>query len=279
MSKRKSKKSKNTMLIVFLVITFIIAIALLLYFFLWKENYGEIRENMTTGGQGKGYEEKCKDNCKEYLTCANKDEQGKGICKCKGDKTHISELTDERRKMFGRGTECISNFYLPINKCKSNKTHISKLTNEEQKQFFKGTECISNADLDIYNNDLGTKEGCNSLDGVWDGSKCLPPGSKIRKAKKDDFTWNLPPRYLGGPDWIPIKQTTGTPSKTLNMNECGLYAQHIKKAYQPEWPQQNEAPGCVYVTNDKHPAVYYNTNKSATGSCTEVRPCVVKKDD
>ena len=54
MSKRKSKKSKNTMLIVFLVITFIIAIALLLYFFLWKENYGEIRENMTEEGQGKG---------------------------------------------------------------------------------------------------------------------------------------------------------------------------------------------------------------------------------
>ena len=37
MSKRKSKKSKNTTLIVFFSDNFIIAIALLLYFFLWKE--------------------------------------------------------------------------------------------------------------------------------------------------------------------------------------------------------------------------------------------------
>ena len=139
MSKRKSKKSKNTMLIVFLVITFIIAIALLLYFFLWKENYGEIRENMTEGGQGKGYEQQCMDadnyRCKENLTCADK-KQGKGTCKCKNNETHFSELT------------------------------------EEQKKFFKGDVCIPKNALD----DLGTKDGCKNLfDGEWDGSKCLPP--------------------------------------------------------------------------------------------------------
>ena len=134
MSKRKSKKSKNTMLIVFLVITFIIAIALLLYFFLWKENYGEIRENMSEEGEGKGYEQQCMDadnyRCKEKLTCVDKNEQGKGTCKCKNNETHISELSDE------------------------------------QKKFFERTECISNADLDIYNNDLGTKDGCDFISGV-----------------------------------------------------------------------------------------------------------------
>ena len=156
MSKRKSKKSKNTMLIVFLVITFIIAIALLLYFFLWKENYGEIRENMSEEGEGKGYEQQCMDadnyRCKEKLTCVDKNEQGKGTCKCKNNETHISELSDE------------------------------------QKKFFERTECISNADLDIYNNDLGTKDGCDFISGVWDGSKCLPPVSKICKNNETHFS-------------------------------------------------------------------------------------------
>jgi len=156
MSKRKSKKSKNTMLIVFLVITFIIAIALLLYFFLWKENYGEIRENMTEGGQGKGYEKQCMDadnyRCKENLTCADIN-QGKGTCKCKSNETHFSELSDE------------------------------------QKKFFKD-ECISNSNLNVYNNDLGTKDGCDFISGVWDGKKCLQSGKCEEKeefAKRTDI--------------------------------------------------------------------------------------------
>ena len=84
------------------MITFIIAIALLLYFFLWKENYGEIRENMTEGGQGKGYRESCnKDNlCKKDLICANKDKQGKGTYQCKSNKTHISELTNDQKQFL-----------------------------------------------------------------------------------------------------------------------------------------------------------------------------------
>lgn len=156
MSKRKSKKSKNTTLIVFLVITFIIAIALLLYFFLWKENYGEISENMTTGGQGKGYEEKCMDagnyKCKGNFTCAAKDEQGKGRCKCPENKTHFSELT------------------------------------KDQKQFFNEDECIPKNALD----DLGEQEGCEQLfDGTWatnpendDDAKCVKdtiPNNNFRK--------------------------------------------------------------------------------------------------
>ena len=104
--------------------------------------------------------------------------------------------------------------------------------------------------------------------------------TRVTRKKKSDFTWNLPANYLGsGPEWIPITQTTGKPSKSLNSNDCGLYAQHINKNYQSQWPQENEPPGCVYVTNDKYPAVYYNTNKSATGNCTEERPCVIYKEE
>ena len=148
MSKRKSKKSKNTTLIVFLVITFIIAIALLLYFLLWKENYGEIRENMTSGGHGKGYGQPCTDadnyRCKDIFTCADK-KQGKGTCKCK-------DPSD---------------------------THFSQLTDEEAKKFFKGKECIPEMDLGIYKDNSYYQQGCESISGVWDGSeqKCLPPGT------------------------------------------------------------------------------------------------------
>ena len=141
------------MLIVFLVITFIIAIALLLYFFLWKENYGEIRENMTEGGQGKGYEQKCMDadnyRCKENLTCADKNKQGKGTCKCKNNETPFSELTDE------------------------------------QKKFFQGDVCIPKNAL----KDLGTEDGCKQIfNGVWDDSKCFPPGTKIASEQEEQIS-------------------------------------------------------------------------------------------
>lgn len=150
MSKRKNKKSKNTMLIVFLVITFIIAIALLLYFFLWKENYGEIRENMTDGGQGKGYDQQCNTDkkCKGNLTCTGI-KQGKGTCKCKPGNIHFSELT------------------------------------EEQKPFFKGDVCIPKNDLE----DLGEQGGCEEIfNGTWDGSKCLPPGTKIASEQEKQIS-------------------------------------------------------------------------------------------
>lgn len=133
------------MLIVFLVITFIIAIALLLYFFLWKENYGEIRENMTDGGQGKGYDQKCNTDkkCKGNLTCTDI-KQGKGTCKCKPGNIHFSELTDE------------------------------------QKKFFKGGVCIPKNALE----DLSDKDGCEKIfNGVWYDKKCLPPGTKIASDK------------------------------------------------------------------------------------------------
>ena len=144
MSKRKSKKSKNTTLIVFLVITFTIAIALLLYFLLRKENFiGELllpsdspdnsSKNMTED-QGKGCT--IDYDCKGNLKCMDESSfTGKGTCKC------------------GYGT-----------------TKYEKLTSLKAKKFFKGMECVSKKDLDSYNK--GTQKDCESIGGVWDGSEC-----------------------------------------------------------------------------------------------------------
>lgn len=52
MSKRKSKKSKNTTLIVFLVITIVLVIALLLYFLLQKRDNFSVKENYQSSKGG-----------------------------------------------------------------------------------------------------------------------------------------------------------------------------------------------------------------------------------
>lgn len=255
MSKRKSKKSKNTMLIVFLVITFIIAIALLLYFFLWKENYGEIRENMSEKGEGKGYGQKCMDDnyrCKESLTCSDKNEQGKGTCKCKNNETHFSELTDEEKPFFNEGDECIpkqvltdlgeqggceqifsgvwdGSKCLPSDSkiCKSDETPFSQLTDKEKK-FFKGNVCISEWKVDTYKNTSYHQQGCESIDGVWYGSKdpepCKPPGtSKPENPYKDHPCYSLKAKYDECKECCRTHVGAGATDQVHAMSSVGTY--------------------------------------------------------